>query len=1075
MLNFILSGPQSEKDNYIAQCIAKDLNDNKKVLLIVPEQEAVLAEKRITAAVSSSDAVFALEIANFRRLSDIVRRNVGSLCYNYISKGGQAIIMWRVLSELAPTLNTYRIGDSTDIGLISSLIALFKEMKQYCILPEVLQDATLELNDNLKLKTEDISMIYDLYCQYIDAEYDNADDDILMTADLLSGSGLFSDANVYIDSFNGFTPAELAVIGYFLANAPEVKISLCVDLERDTEMFTSILRIKDRITGIAEKCGCEVAQDVNLAPAYVNPCAGYIAKNLWATIKEDKACENDYLRLLACKNKYTECEFVARDIMRRVAQGARYRDFTVIFGSQEHFSDIIDPIFARHNIPCHFSARKDITQHPMSKVVLAALAIISKGWRRDDVIAYLHTGYSTLNDEECDALEEYSYVWSIEGSRWYESADWTMNPDGFTSRTTKYTHDTLKLINSARRSFIKPICVLKEAIGKGVTGKALARCLYDFMSYVIDTDKLTSDDVPVWNCLCEALEQLSLCCDDKILINAENAKRLLRLMISQLNYGNIPATLECVNVGTVQSLRSVRTDYVYLIGVNDGVFPTLSQNVGVFSDDERTELDCAGIRLSGDSEEMYYEQMWYFYRALLAANKHITVTFASKGLMGEELLPSSGVGEILAMFGNEILECEEEISPLELIWDKESARRYLDSDDNSIRREVEKFLGVDTTASGELSTVECSLDEATAKQMFAGDLSMSQTRFDGFVRCRFAYHMNNVLKLRERRKAELDYRNIGTFVHNVLENYFYYMRNVKGDFTPLTEEESDKLLDRIISDYLISVFNRTGGTSKRMLALFKRLKRQSKVFIENINRELSNSDFVPSLFELNISDGEGDSIKAYRIPLDDGYETYVYGQIDRVDTYEKDGKVYFRIVDYKTGKHDFDRRNISKGLELQLLLYMLSILHDPQNFNRLLGSSGEAVPVGLCYYLASLSGKSVGSHRMSADEVFEKVVGSVERKGTYRQTEDIPDLLDKSAGKIYLPKVKRNGEATLLETEELGALISEIEDTVRRISASIKKGEADAVPNNGDTSICDNCKMRVICRNMSNAEEEDDE
>lgn len=46
------------------------------------------------------------------------------------------------------------------------------------------------------------------------------------------------------------------------------------------------------------------------------------------------------------------------------------------------------------------------------------------------------------------------------------------------------------------------------------------------------------------------------------------------------------------------------------------------------------------------------------------------------------------------------------------------------------------------------------------------------------------------------------------------------------------------------------------------------------------------------------------------------------GRIDRVDTVESEGKIFVKIVDYKSGNKKFDIAALYYGLQLQLVLYM---------------------------------------------------------------------------------------------------------------------------------------------------------
>ena len=49
------------------------------------------------------------------------------------------------------------------------------------------------------------------------------------------------------------------------------------------------------------------------------------------------------------------------------------------------------------------------------------------------------------------------------------------------------------------------------------------------------------------------------------------------------------------------------------------------------------------------------------------------------------------------------------------------------------------------------------------------------------------------------------------------------------------------------------------------------------------------------------------------------------GKIDRVDIYENEGKIYFRVIDYKSSKHTFSIDDIRSGLDIQLILYLFAL------------------------------------------------------------------------------------------------------------------------------------------------------
>ncbi|MFR0769634.1 MAG: PD-(D/E)XK nuclease family protein [Dysosmobacter sp.] len=74
--------------------------------------------------------------------------------------------------------------------------------------------------------------------------------------------------------------------------------------------------------------------------------------------------------------------------------------------------------------------------------------------------------------------------------------------------------------------------------------------------------------------------------------------------------------------------------------------------------------------------------------------------------------------------------------------------------------------------------------------------------------------------------------------------------------------------------------------------------------IDQVAEELRHSDFVPLAFELAVRRKNG-ALPAVTISEPDG-ELRVGGKVDRVDGWIQDGKLYLRVVDYKSGKKTFD-------------------------------------------------------------------------------------------------------------------------------------------------------------------------
>ena len=58
-----------------------------------------------------------------------------------------------------------------------------------------------------------------------------------------------------------------------------------------------------------------------------------------------------------------------------------------------------------------------------------------------------------------------------------------------------------------------------------------------------------------------------------------------------------------------------------------------------------------------------------------------------------------------------------------------------------------------------------------------------------------------------------------------------------------------------------------------------------------------------------------------------------------MDGWLHDGRLYLRVVDYKTGKKSFDLSDLRYGLGIQMLLYLFTLEQEGARLFRLVASS----------------------------------------------------------------------------------------------------------------------------------------
>jgi ATP-dependent helicase/nuclease subunit B len=153
VIHFIYGASGSGKTHTVFKYIQSDLTSDKKVFLIVPEQETVAIEREAVSRFPTS-AQLKLEVLNFSRLCNTVFRKHGGLSYNYISGGLKNLFMKRTLNALADTLDTYRLRALGDSALPSLMLSQINEFKLNGVTPVKLEKTAQSLDDNSPLKSK---------------------------------------------------------------------------------------------------------------------------------------------------------------------------------------------------------------------------------------------------------------------------------------------------------------------------------------------------------------------------------------------------------------------------------------------------------------------------------------------------------------------------------------------------------------------------------------------------------------------------------------------------------------------------------------------------------------------------------------------------------------------------------------------------------------------------------------------------------------------------------------------------------------------------------------------------------
>ena len=350
------------------------------------------------------------------------------------------------------------------------------------------------------------------------------------------------------------------------------------------------------------------------------------------------------------------------------------------------------------------------------------------------------------------------------------------------------------------------------------------------------------------------------------------------------------------------------------------------------------------------------------------------------------------------------------------------------------------------------------LSSSAVEKLYGPRLRLSASRIDKFASCRFAYFCQYGLRAKPYEPAAFRPPEIGTFMHYVLEKTAREVKR-RGGFAAVDDKTLRELCDRFTAQYVSEELNDFNEKSRRFVYLFNRLCGDVWRVVEDMAAELRRSDFEPLDFELDFSDAR----EMPPVELGGGEDSLVLSGIaDRVDGWYHDGKLYLRVVDYKTGRKEFSMSDVWYGMGLQMLLYLFAL--EANGGGRY---DCEVLPAGVMYVPAR---SRILSMPRDADEesVSAERAKEQRRSGLVREDAALIEAWERGDDKRYIPVKFRTGKPSadsLASAERLGLLDRHIKKTLAGMAKQLRQGSIAADPfyRGQQENACLNCDYFDAC------------
>ena len=1079
MLNIITGRTGSGKTRYIrnlATEIAK--NESNSVVMMVPEQFSFDTERALLELLGN-EKYNNIENTSFSRLANNLLRDYGKLNKPIADEATRAVLMSIALDSLQDKITIYK-KHKKNPALISELLDFNRELKKCRISVDELKNVSTSLSKpTFRRKIDELSVVFELYETLLNKQFQ--DDSVMldMLADLLCEVHYFKDKTVFVDAFSGFSAQEYKVLERILVDARDVYVTFCCDTSRNNneyELFYNAKAEIQKLKVIANRVSVKIAPEKVLYPnkKYKAEALNVLEDSLFDVVNESYKCDCDCVKVVPCKTKLEECDYVASEIKRLTREeNYRYRDIAVIERTNGDYKNQLMSSFRKYGIDCFHDNRQPILTQPLMAFMLSLFDILGEGFQNEMVLRFLKTGLFGFSIEDIALVEEYILMWNIRPGEWRN--EWVNNPYGFGVEFTEESMDKLNKLNDLREKIVGPLLALKKKL-LDTTGETISRELFMFLRNAKVNENLKEftnlllkngetdlalEQGRIWKILTDILDNLYSAIGDTN-ITLQRYRELFEIIVSTKDLGQIPNGIDEVIIGSADRIRATAPKAVFIVGANTGVFPKVGDCGVVFSDSERCELQEKGIELVSNLEYNSISERFIAYHAMTLATDKLYVSYSALNNEATAITPSELVSELERIFENVNIV---NISEFDLIESKKSAFSILAKE--NVKGSVlgatlyEFFENQDSKI--ELAMIDKTQkksfeikDKALATELFGKNMYLSASKAERYYSCPFGYFCEHGIKAKPRREAEMDPAQTGTLVHDTLE--IFLKENPKDVFVKLSENEIKEKISIIVDDYVetkLSGYENKPSDFLRSISLIK--ENIYKVILQLVD-EFSQSEFVPVDFELSINnDGE---IDPYLINLDNGGTVKIIGKVDRVDAYYDNDETYIRIVDYKTGGKDFKLYEVFAGINMQMLIYLFAIWQNGAE------KYGNVVPSGILYFQAK--NKRVTSSTLSRysdkKSIEKEIHKNFKMSGMVLNNSKVITAMEKDGAGVFIPAKfdsKGNISGNVISVFALQELKNRVDNLISEMACGLQNGNIIAKP---VEEGCKYCKYNDVCR-----------
>ena len=1084
-LRIIYGRAGTGKSEYCYREIAEKIKADNQILIITPEQFSFTAEKKLMEAIDAN-AVFNAEVVTLSRMAYRVINEIGGRTETNLSKCGKAMLIYSILNNNKKELKLIGKNDE-NVDMLDTAIIEFK--KHGISIEQLKQEIDKQEDIYLKNKLTDLSLVYEEFENQLSGKYIDETDLLTILAENIENTDMFNNQYIYIDEFAGFTKQEYQIIEKLILVANQVTVTICIDelnipKNPNTDIFYSNENTVNKLFEIAQNCGTKV-EEIKLENKYrfKSNELKHLEENLYENRPHKYTNSVENIKLFLAKNQYSEIEEVAKNILKLVRDnGYRYKDISIITKNISNYSSLARAIFDKYDIPIFIDENRDLNQNIIIQYILSVLEIFTKNWSYESVFNYIKTGFSNIEEDEIFKLEKYCLKWGIKQNKWKKEFTY--------GKYEEKDKTEIERLERIRKDIVNPLMKLKSDIDNDKTAEGISKSIYKFLveeniaekinKKIEELEKVGQVDLvkeyqSSLQTILDILDEIVLVfSDDKMTI--DKYAQILKVGFKNSNLTKIPVTQDQVIMGDVDRSRSHKVKAIFIIGLNDGEFPSVHKDEGFLNDLDRETLKQDGIELAKGTIENLYEDNFNIYKAFSTAEEKLYLLYSSSDVQGKALRPSMLINKIKKIYPmlqeeSDVIETKAEVLNKKTTYDEliiQLSKLKEQDEIDKVWYYVYDYYKKDTEWNTKLeqnlkglnyTNIPEKIEQTNIDKLYGNTLVTSISKLERYRSCPFSYYLQYGLKIKPEEELKIQTLNTGTFIHEIIDEFFEAVREAEIKLAEITDEQLAEIINKIIDEKLKQSQNYIFTSTAKYRALVVRLKKIIQKALKYIIGTLVQSRF--EVLGTEVEFGEKGKYKPIRLTLEDGKRIEIIGKIDRIDTAQSEDGRYLRIIDYKSSAKNIDLNEVYAGLQIQLLTYLDAACKEE-----------DLMPAGVLYF-SMLEQMIKADKRMEQEEIEEKIRANFKMKGLILADVNVVKLHDKKLekGSSALVPAYIDKEGNLSEKKTSGVTAEQFEElqkymyiVIKQISKEILGGNIDLKPYYKDKKTpCKYCDYKSVC------------